>query len=202
MKKKQKNTSKKNNVTLKRVIVFISIILLVLILWKLTDKPTTVTNQQKIEKTVMYKAYISKDLQISFNYPTNWYINEKDRSIMLTSYKSTIGENSRPDKNQIKMFIDEYGGGCHQIIEENLKDPACGEGGPSSPLNKIVSKDVAEKTGGTFYKYVIEYPNEQQGIFYLLQKKGSDKILQISKEPDSSQYEKEFEEIVGSITFL
>ena len=53
---------------------------------------------------------------------------------------------------------------------------------------------------GTFYIYTIEDSREEQQTYYYLQK--GDKILQISKEPDPSQFEKEFEEIINSITFL
>ncbi len=142
--------------------------------------------------------YASRDLGVSLSYPKDWYINEKDLSILLTSYQTRFGQNSQPSESQIKIFIDNFSG-CHSTIEENLKDPACGEGGPSVKLNEITLKDSRETGGGTFYKYVVKSPNKQF-VYYLLQ--NGERVLQISKQPDPSQYEKEFDEIFNSIRFL
>ncbi|OGH48157.1 MAG: hypothetical protein A3A51_03970 [Candidatus Levybacteria bacterium RIFCSPLOWO2_01_FULL_39_10] len=145
--------------------------------------------------------YISEDLKISFNYPNRWYVDEKDYDIILASYQTEIGDNSRPNSEQIKIFIDKFNIGCHQDIEKDLMDPACGEGGPEVPLNEIVSKETEDLPGGTFYKYIIKSPtSDEEFTFYLLE--NGDRILQISKEPDPSAYEEEFEEIIKSIRFL
>ncbi|MEX2028382.1 MAG: PsbP-related protein [Candidatus Curtissbacteria bacterium] len=144
------------------------------------------------------KEYSSKDLKISFNYPKNWYVDEKDYDIMLTSYKTKIGENKQPNADEIKIFIDNFNG-CHDTLDENLIDPACGEGGTAVAKNKIISKESRSTPGGTFYKYLVQTPN-QQFTYYLLEK--GDRILDIEKHPDPSQYEKEFDELVNSIRFL
>lgn len=145
-------------------------------------------------------SYASKDLKISLNYPKPWYIQEKDLDIMISSYNTRIGENSRPNSNQIKIFVDKFNAGCHPAIEENLKDPACGEGGPSIRPNEITFKEVKQVPGGTFYKYIVESPSGSRFTFYLLEK--GDRVLQISKEPDPSNFEEEFEEIIESMNFL
>lgn len=142
--------------------------------------------------------HTSKDLKISLFYPKDWHIQEKDFSILLASYETRIGQNSRPNTDQIKIFIDNFSG-CHPTIEENLKDPACGEGGPSVRPNEIIVKESRQTQGGTFYKYVIQSPSNAQFTFYLLE--NGDRVLQISKEPDPSKFEKEFDEIINSIRF-
>lgn len=144
-------------------------------------------------------SYASKDLKISLNYPKPWYIQEKDLDIMISSYNTRIGENSRPNSNQIKIFVDKFNAGCHPAIEENLKDPACGEGGPQVKPNEITSKEVKQVRGGTFFKYIVESPNGDKFTFYLLE--NNKRVLNISKKPDPSKFEEEFEEIVDSIRF-
>ena len=144
------------------------------------------------------KSYTSQDLKISFEYPQNWYIDEKDLDVMITSYRTRIGENKSPKENEIKIFIDNFNG-CHDTIEENLIDPACGQGGSTVKKNKILSKETRQTKGGTFYKYIVESPNKNF-TYYLFEK--GDKVLQIEKLPDPSKFEKEFEEIVSAIKFL
>ncbi len=144
--------------------------------------------------------YLSTDLKITLSYPGEWYIQEKDYSILISSYRTRIGENSRPSNDQAKIFIDNFNNGCHPTIEENLKDPGCGEGGPNIKPNEIFSKKVNQTPDGVFYKYITETPNGQRNTYYLLEK--GDRILKISKEPDPSDYEKEFEEIINSIKFM
>lgn len=148
------------------------------------------------------KTHVSQDLKISFQYPKDWNIDDRYHTVLLTNYVTSMNRNDHPNSNQIEIMIDRFNVGCHESIEENLKDPACGEGGPTVKPNEIVSKETLQKPGGTFYKYIIKYPSGKQQTFYLLQKTGTDKILQISKEPDPSQFEKEFDEIINSIKFL
>lgn len=144
------------------------------------------------------KTHTSSDLKISFSYPKDWFVDEKDFDIMITSYKTRIGENKEPNSNEIKIFIDNFNG-CHATIEENLIDPACGEGGTKVKKNEIISKEVRETVGGKFYKYVIKTPNNIF-TYYLLE--GKNNILQIEKHPDPSQFESEFNQIIDSIRFL
>jgi len=166
--------------------LFIAIILVLAVVFILYSQKSSTTQ------------HVSTDLEISLEYPRGWYVQEKDFNILLSSYETLIGQNSRPNADQIKIFIDNFSG-CHPTIEENLKDPACGEGGTGVKPNEIISKEMKKLPGGTFYKYVIGSPSGNQFTFYLLE--NGDRVLQISKEPDPSQYEKEFEEIVSSIKF-
>ncbi|OGH38512.1 MAG: hypothetical protein A2905_04370 [Candidatus Levybacteria bacterium RIFCSPLOWO2_01_FULL_36_10] len=167
---------------------------------KINNRQLT-SNNPSIDQINQLKEYRSQDLKISFSYPKDWYVYEKDWSILLASYKTRIGENSSPRDSQLKIFIDIYSGGCYTEIEKNLKDPSCGEGGPSVKPNEIKSKEVVQKKNVVFYKYIVAYPTGKQVTFYLLEKIGGDKILQISKKPDLSQFEKEFMDIINSITF-
>ena len=97
-----------------------------------TSEPKRTTEEDKL------KSYTSQDLKISFEYPDGWYVDEKDLDIMITSYMTKIGENKSPRPNEIKIFIDNFNG-CHDSIEGNLIDPACGEGGPTVAKNKIIT---------------------------------------------------------------
>ena len=141
--------------------------------------------------------HVSKDLKISLSYPNGWFIDDEDFSILLASYKTYIGQNSRPNPQQLKIFIDRFSN-CFPSIEEDLRYPACGQR-EDGQANEIVFKEIKDKSGGTYYKYVTRTPEDKELVYYFLEK--GDKILQISKEPDPSQYEKEFEEIVNSIRF-
>ena len=115
---------------------------------------------------------------------------------MITSYKTEIGENKPPKSNEAKIFIDNYSG-CFLTLEEDLIDPACGQG---KVKNKIISKDIKQTPGGEFLKYTLDSYDENQRIQYFFQK--GEKILDIEKQPNPSQFEKEFDEIVNSIKFL
>lgn len=144
------------------------------------------------------KNYTSQALKISFNYPKEWYLDDRYQRLLITNYVTNLNRDDKPSDEQIELLIS-YFTGCHKTIEENLIDPACGEGGPEVKKNKILSKEMRETKGGTFYKYIVEFPNEKF-TYYLLEK--MDEVIKISKHPDPSQFEKEFEEIVNSIEFL
>lgn len=179
---KSENTSKTNNVY---------------------QSPTQVPNNSYQESStaateLKYKSYTSKDLKISFKYPANWYINEKDFDLMLTTFVTRFGRNDQPTKDQLKIFINNFIG-CFEKIEENLIDPACGEGGSKVKKNEIISKEMKTVKGGTFYKYLVKTPSATL-TYYLLENK--DRVLQISKQPDPSNFEKEFDEIIESIEFI
>ena len=159
-----------------------------------TMKSTPVSNVDNLN----LKNYTSKDLKISFQYPKDWYLDDRYLMILLTNYETNLNRDDTPVNNQVEILISNFKG-CHDTIEENLMDPACGEGGPSVPKNKILSKETRQTKGGTFYKYIVESPNKNF-TYYLFEK--GDKVLQIEKLPDPSKFEKEFEEIVSAIKFL
>ena len=142
--------------------------------------------------------YTSKDLKISFKYPQNWYVNEKNFSILITSYTTFIGEGKSPKKNEIKIDIDRASL-CQSDIEKNLIFGGCGEN--QKILNQILNKEVKTNSYGiTISKFVVKFPDNSQKTLYYLEKE--DRIIQLTKQPDPSQFEKEFEEIVNSIKFL
>ncbi len=143
--------------------------------------------------------HVSKDLKISLSYPKGWYIDNRDYAILLTDYYTNLNRDDKPSNNQIELYIREFSG-CHPTIEENLKDPGCGEGGPGIKPNEITFKEVSQIPGGTFYKYIVKSPSGNEFTFYLLE--NGERTLNISKKPDPSQHEKEFEEIINSIKFL
>lgn len=154
--------------------------------------------QATVKPQANKKQYQSTDLEISFEYPAGWFVNEKNYFLMITSYETKIGRNDQPNDSQVEIALHRPGG-CHETIDENLKDPACGEGGPKVKPNEIVTKEVQDINGAKFYKYLIKYPNGEQTRFYFLEK--GDRVLQIDKKPDPSMFEKEFEEIIKSLKF-
>lgn len=155
------------------------------------------SNQQnKPDQNSELREYTSQSLKILFKYPNGWYVDEKDFDIMITSYKTKIGENKPPKSNEMKIFINNYSG-CSPTLEKDLVDPACGQG---KIKNKIISKDTKQTPGGEFLKYTLDSYDENQRNQYFFQK--GEKILDIEKHPDPSQFEKEFDEIVNSIKFL
>ena len=203
MVKKQHLQKKKGFILLG--IIGMSLFLTIFVLWKGAQiEETLQDNKDKtsIEVIGQYESYISQDLQISFKHPNGWYIHEKDRSIMITSYPTKIGDNSRPNVSQTKIFIGEWGGGCYKTIEENLKNPACGRGRQDLP-NEILSKKVIASPEGIYSKYEVLNPSTSNKFtFRFFEQKDTDRILQISKEPDPSEFDKEFEAIIRSIKFL
>jgi|SRR3990167_10223954 len=144
------------------------------------------------------KDYKSEDLKISFNYPSKWIIDERYLEVLIANFKTSLNSNKEPKKDEIQIII-HRARGCHKTIDENLKDPACGEGGPSVKPNEILSKETEDIDGIKFHKYLVKYSNGKEQRFYFLEK--GDRVLQIDKDPDPSMFEKEFEEIVKSIKF-
>lgn len=143
-------------------------------------------------------AYSSKDLKISLDYPKNWYLEEKNYNIMLTTYPSSIGDNKTPTAKDLKIFFEIFMG-CHDSLEENLIDPACGNGGLAVNENRIISKEERKTKAGTFYKYIVQSPKNKYTYYFL---EGKNKIIRIEKTPGESQFEKEFEDLVNSIQFI
>lgn len=142
------------------------------------------------------KTHISNDLKISFKYLSKWLVNEKNRDILVTSYVTNIGEGKLPDDNQIRITIDQASL-CQKTLDEEVLKGGCGEGVNSE--NKILSKDIKELQSGTFSTYKIKYPSGQETTVYYLQK--AERVLQITKNPDPSKLEKEFNDLINSIEF-
>jgi len=187
-----------------RIIITVIIVgvFILFVLISLNKKTQPLTQQYLNHPQIQnakFKTHTSQDLKISFRHPRDWYIDDRYRKVLITNYETNLNRDDKPSNNQIEILVDEFSG-CHPDIEENLKDPACGEGGPSVAKNKIISKEIKQTKEGAFYRYIINTPKGNEWTYYLLEK--GDKILQISKQPDPSQFEKEFDDIVESITFL
>lgn len=172
---------------------------------KAITSPTSLTSQPLVNispslevKNDKLKTYTSKDLKISFKYPKDWNIDDRYQMILITNYATSLNRDDKPSDEQLEILMKSFSG-CHETIEENLKDPACGEGGKSVKKNQILSKETKQINDGTFYKYIVQTPNTKL-TFYLIEK--GDRVLQISKQPDPSQFEKEFEDIINSIEFI
>lgn len=140
--------------------------------------------------------HVSEDLKISLDYPKGWYVDDKNYSIIIKSYQISTSENSEFSKH-LKIDIDKISL-CQETIEKNLIYGGCGEN--QEVLNKIISKDMKGTTDGILYKFTIQYPDNSQKTLYYIQ--NGERILQISKQPDPSQHEQEFEEIIESIRFF
>ncbi|MEK7534008.1 MAG: hypothetical protein AAB600_01595 [Patescibacteria group bacterium] len=181
---------KENKKSVRTFIIAVIVgVLLLFVLALIKQNPQDVSQQ--------YLTYTSQDLKISFEYPRDWHVDEKDRSILIVSYATRIGKGSTPNKNQIKMFINSASL-CQKSLDEDVLLGGCGEG--ENTKNEILSKDIKKAPSGLFIIYKIKYPTGQMDTFYYLQH--YDTILQISKQPDPSQFEKEFEDIINSIRFL
>lgn len=155
------------------------------------------SNNKSIQRSAIVE-HVSSDLKISLEYPSGWYIDDRYQSILLTSYKTSQNKNDHPSAEQIEIYIREFSN-CFSSIEEDLQYPACGERKEGDP-NKITFKEKKAVSGGEFYKYITRTPTNEELVYYLLER--GDRLLRISKQPDPSQFEKEFEEIVNSIKFL
>lgn len=145
------------------------------------------------------KMYSSEDLNISLEYPNAWIVDDRYVEVLLANFQTSLNSNKKPQPNQIEILL-HNARGCHKTIDENLKDPACGEGGSNIKPNEIVSRETEDLNGIKFHKYLIKYPDGTEHQFYFLEK--GDRILQIDKKPDPSMFEKEFEEVIKSIKFI
>ncbi|MEK7534725.1 MAG: PsbP-related protein [Patescibacteria group bacterium] len=193
--------NKENKKLLKIIIITVIVgVFILFVLVSLGKKPQPITqqylNQPRIQNDQL-KTHISQDLKISFQYPKDWYVDDRYRSILLTNYVTNLNRDDHPNLNQIEIIIDETSL-CQDSIEKNLIYGGCGEN--QKILNKILNKQTQNLSAGIFSKYTVQYPNNSQNTIYYLQK--DDQVLQISKQPDPSRFEKEFEELVNSIEFL
>ena len=188
------------------VLIIIAVLAISLAVYLKTNITPTLKNLNKLSpqptNQPLYdnlQNYTSKDLKISFKYPKNWFMDDRYQTILLTNYKTSQNEDMKPTSLQIDIMISKFSG-CHPELEENLKDQACGEGGKTVTNNQILSKEMKQISGGTYYKYGIKTPKNNILTYYIIQK--DNRILEISKKPDPSQFEKEFEELINSIQFL
>lgn len=194
---KKKETKKSLRLIIIALIVWL-FILLVLISLSKRPQPTTqqYLNQPQLQNA-KFKTHTSLDLKIYFQYPNGWYVDEKNGNVLITSYRTFIGEGKKAAANQVRLNITRAIL-CQKTLDEDVLLGGCGEG--KNTKNEILSKDIEKVPSGSFITYKIKYPNGQLDTFYYLQH--DDTILQISKQPDPSNFEKEFEDIVNSIRFL
>lgn len=153
--------------------------------------------QEREEDELGLVSYTSEEMKLSFKYPKEWLVNEKNYDIMITSFPTKFGDNMQPLANEIKLFMSSPNG-CHETIDENLKDPACGEMG--EVRNEIANKEIENLGDMKFYKYLVRYSNGKEHRFYFLEK--GERVIQIDKSPEPSIYDEEFDQIVRSIKFL
>lgn len=140
--------------------------------------------------------HVSKDLKISLSYPRGWYVDDRYQSILLTNYQTSQNRDDKPIESQVRIMISNASL-CQQSLDQEVLRGGCGEG--KNTENQILAKEVKNLQSGLFITYQIRYPIGQEDIWYYLQ--SQNRIIQISKEPDPSQHEKEFEKIVNSIRF-
>ncbi len=193
--------SKENKKSLKIIIAVIVGVFVLFALISLSKRPQPLTqqylNQPKIQNTQL-KTHTSQALKISFQYPKDWYVDDRYRKVLITNYKTNLNRDDKPSKDQMEIVLNEFSN-CFKTLDEDMINPACGEGGLTKK-NKIVSKTIKEVHGGSFYRYSIVTYSNQDLIYYFVQK--GNRNIRISKQPDPSKFEKEFEELVGSIEFL
>lgn len=170
------------------LLILFAIILIGVVLLKFN-----ILNQTQLSNT----PYRSTDLKISFNYSKEWYIDDRDYNLLLTNYPTNQNRNEPPKTNQIEIQM-HNASLCQPTLDQDVLLGGCGEG--VNTKNEILSKDVKKVGDGLFTIYKIKYPTGKEATLYYLQK--DERILQISKKPDPSMFEKEFEEIINSIKFL
>lgn len=179
------------------LILLITAILGFLVFLKINSSKVPISNTPSTKnQDANVNTYTSKDLKISFKYQKNWYLDEKGRSVLITSYATNIGDNKLPSINQIKIDIDPIAL-CQQSIEENLIHGGCGEN--QKVTNKILNEENKLSPDINRYKFTLEFPDKSKKTLYYVEK--NNKFIQISKTPDPSQFEKEFEDLVNSIRF-
>ncbi len=149
--------------------------------------------------SVALKKHISQDVKISFDYPQDWMIDDRYNEILIASFETSLNSNQVPSGKEIEIVI-HNARGCHKTIDENLKDPSCGELGLNAKSYEILSKVVEEMGNSKYYKYLVKAPNTPEQRFYFLEE--GERVVQIDKNPDPSIFDEEFEEIVKSIEFL
>lgn len=194
---KKRKTKKSHNLLYVIVIFVVLLIIALLLIGNKKNTQPDALNQQIITQAPQFKTHTSQDLNISFRYPIKWSIDDRYNIILLTNYETDLNRNDSPNDDQIELTINNANL-CQKTLDEEIIKGGCGEA--NMVPTEILNKQQMNLTSGIFYIYTIKNPQGKQQIWYYLQSK--DRILQISKEPDPSQFEKEFDEIVNSITFL
>lgn len=131
-------------------------------------------------------------------YPHSWYLNESYSDVVVTNYPYTPHNNYIPQSDDIKIEMSEVVF-CSETLDQDIISWGCGEG--NQVANTILDKKIRKVKGGTFLLYTVLSPQtgREQRLYYLQNDK---RLLQISKRPDSSKFDKEFELLISSITFL
>lgn len=195
---KKRNPIKKSNKKVTMVFIALSILVfLSLFLFYINF------NQQKRNQFALHDKpnninYMNKGLGITLRYPANWFIDDRYGMILLANYKTDLNKKSiNKLGNIIINFYNEEV--CDMSLDEQIQLGGCYTEGDWAPT-EIIDKQTKILTSGTLLKYAIKHPQSgKQTIFYL--QKG-DRILKISKSPDNSVFDEEFEEIINSIKFL
>lgn len=199
-----KKNKQKATINKKVFIIITFILILFLILFFIFNKSGKNKGENLYDKTSnaelspKFKTHLSDDLKISFQHPSDWYITDKYFNILLTNYKHNINNNYRPKNNEIEIQINKMNE-CQITLDEQIQIGNCFAEGDWLPT-KILNKQIKELPSGTLYIYTILPPSETQRNRYILQ--NGDRLLEISKQPHPSVFEKEFEEIINSIEFL
>ena len=154
-------------------------------------------SSKEVSTEVQTKTHTSEDLKLSFQYPKDWHVDDRYQKILLSNYQTSLNQNNQPQLGEIAITF-KHASLCQKTLDEDVLLGGCGEGKNSK--NEILSKTTKQVSAGSFITYAIRYPSGQGDTFYYLQQ--GDTILQISKQPDPSQFEKEFEAIINSIEFL
>lgn len=149
------------------------------------------------KENTVYDEYVSEKLALSYRYPKDWVIQEKDLSIYIVSSNNDEELNDASKRAKVEIYIKDANL-CQSTIDEEFEKGGCGE--VSGISKDRINRNTYNLKSGILYKYIISYTQNPQQTFYYLEK--GDRLLQISKEPDPSEYDQEFEEIINSIKFL
>ena len=181
-------------------ILIILIILLTIIvgifIYSKSNQPSIQPEKISQPTVSALKNYTSQSLKISFKYPKDWYMDDRYQKVLISNYQTSLNQNNQPKGNEIAVTI-KHASLCQKTLDEDVLLGGCGEGQNSK--NEILSKDTKNVSSGSFIIYKIKYPTGQKDTFYYLEK--GNQILQISKQPYPSQFEKEFEDLINSIEF-
>lgn len=201
--KKIKKKVVKQKTRKKKIVYFMAGILLGFFLtlffsWQIVEKKNAETAAVKGEKSeIKHNTYTSKELNIAFTYPDNLFVKALSDRIIITNYKLGATNNYRPQEYEIEIQIAVID--CGIELDEQVRLNGCGAQANWKPT-KILHKEVEELSSGTLSTYIILPPSSPEAVRYFLQKENQ--VLEISKEPRDSYFEKEFSQIINSITFL
>lgn len=186
---------RKGNVVLWLILV-LAIVAVSAIFWKLRAVPQP-SNTVVTPQTTQLIAHTSKDLKISLKYPNGWIIDDRYRKVLLANFSTNLNRDDKPDQPSLRLIISNASL-CQETLDQDVLLGGCGEG--TSTKSKILSRSEKTYTSGKLIVYEIMYTTGSKDTLYYFV--NIDRVLQISKQPDPSQFEKEFDQIVSSITFL